>query len=100
MTTIEKAKLEIRWVINEFRLGADLQYRPNRSAVLDKLQEAIAALESEKPAEDARKLSHWIQSGAHDYQEFWDCVVPQEIQQFAEAYHAKRCAECKKGANK
>ena len=90
MTTIEKA----RDLANDRRD----EFPPER----------IAALEAEKPAEDARYTQ--------DEQDFADdiedaCVVDndedyghsfrlekaaQMIHSFAESYHAKKCAECKK----
>ena len=55
----------------------------------------IAALEAEKPAEDARSLAIDISLGALDRAEFWEVIVPKQIHSFAESYHKKKCAECK-----
>ena len=58
--------------------------------------ERDSALEAEKPAEDARSLAIDISLGALDRAEFWEVIVPKRIHSFAESYHAKKCAECKK----
>lgn len=105
MTAIEKAKEALKNYADEIAYSCYGEYCKNADICKSQCphrktceitagyREAIAALKAEKPVEDARKLSHWIQSGAHDYQEFWDCVVSQEIQQYAEAYHERKMKE-------
>lgn len=53
--------------------------------------------ELEKPAiENARIIAIDISLGALDRAEYWEVIVPQVIQQYAEAFHDERCAECQK----
>ena len=58
-----------------------------------KALKTYAELEAEKPAEDAIDVVERI------YELYGDNCTKESIevlQQYAEAYHAKRCAECKK----
>ena len=55
----------------------------------------LAALEAEKPAEDARSLAIDISLGALDRAEFWEVIVPKRIHNFAHSYHLAECAKCK-----
>lgn len=58
-----------------------------------KAQKALAELE--KPAEEnARIIAIDISLGALDRAEYWEVIVPKVLQQYAESYHAKKCAEC------
>lgn len=91
MSAIEKAKDYLGRVIAEECAKEDWD-----GVVLVYAREALAALEAEKPAEDALELASKIEHGAHDYAKFWRRVLPQWLQSYAEAYHAKKCAECKK----
>ena len=61
----------------------------------EKAKKAIAALEAEKPAEDARSLAIDISLGALDRAEFWEVIVPKRIHNFAHSYHLAKCAKCR-----
>lgn len=86
MNAIEKAK--------EIRRASESPY-----FVRAKVDDLIAEMEAEKPAEDAMAVAGdigalCIYSGweGHAYEQG---KAAQMIQSYAESYHAKKCAECK-----
>lgn len=82
--------------IEKVKEALELAIKLNKSAWSHHNQlfyEAIAELE--KPAEEnARIIAIDISLGALDRAEYWEVIVPQVIQQYAESYHAKKCAGC------
>ena len=99
MNAIEKAKEALEMALrehNDFMRQADL---PTGSKVIE---EAIAALEAEKPAEDANDIVIEIRSyntvpNGQCFGDPYKIAIESAsslIQQYAEAYHAKRCEEC------
>ena len=56
-------------------------------------QESLAELDNPVDV-DARIIARDISTGALEYAEYWDNIVTKLIQQYAEQYHAKKCAEC------
>ena len=67
----------------------------NEDGYIQDAIDKLAALEAEKPAEDARSLAIDISLGALDRAEFWEVIVPKRIHNFAHSYHLAECAKCK-----
>ena len=95
---IEKAKEDkVTTILAQEINGGSLGYKILSYDTFREISKRIlTALEAEKPAEDALELASKIEHGAHDYVELWCRVLPQWLESFAESYHAKKCAECKK----
>lgn len=94
MTAMEKAREALIDVMRF--LNARVEKTSGEIYHIDQLREALAALEAEKPAEDAGECAElciavWLSPSTDRRND-----TAKLIHSFAESYHAKRCAECKK----
>lgn len=71
-------------------------------AAIDEAIKALAALDAEKPADDARDVAQNIigmalsdYSGLDRLLENDTCIAIEMIQTYAASYHADKCAKCK-----
>ena len=86
MNGIEKAK--------EIRRVSESPY-----LVRAKVDDLIAEMEAEKPAEDALTVVEmWCleHSGKYESAHVANIDLARHIQNYAESYHTKKCVECKK----
>jgi len=104
MTVLEKAKLlDYENQISGFRVILtdevnDIVLMSRRTYHKIKKKEALAALEAEKPADDAVSVvEQWSleHMGKYESAQTANIDLARHIQQFAESYHAKKCADCK-----
>ena len=90
MNAIEKAKDAIEFTLRVDSLEGYLLHPES----VNKLIEALAALEAEKPAEDAIVVASWLENAFG-----FGCTTIQaavKINSYAESYHARECENCKK----
>jgi len=97
MTAIEKAEEAMQDAID----GLDMLVSSENldaELVSRNLQEALAALEAEKPAEDIWDASLKLRIKIIAHQEYTLGQFTNDVQSLAESYHAKQCAACLKSA--
>lgn len=94
MNAIEKAKEALKKALDAIEYLDDDGFESHKAVIND----ALTALEAEKPADDATKLAQRIyrDGGCRVMLSFG--YYGSLIQSYAEAYHAKKCAECRKQA--
>ncbi len=102
MTSIEKALYALK-IADEFCGKHTAEDCPDYIAV--PIKDAIKALEAEKPAEDAKECAKkYIKENVRESGEYNYFItkdpdgedLEQLLNEFAESYHVKNCAECKK----
>lgn len=96
-TAIEKALRGLLWLIDQGQL-VEKEKSMCGPAIVHHAREAIAALDAEKPGEDARELvDRWSLDHLDKYESARtahdDLAV--RIQSYAASYHAAQCAKCK-----